>query len=300
MKKIFLIILFSSCLYAQNPYNWVHSVHTSLGVPFDQDTTDDYIIIRPQYVLSYNYIKGVPNWVAWQLNKEWYGDIPRYNGNFITDTTLPKGMYRVKHSDYTNSGYDRGHMVRSEERTRTFEDNISTFILTNIMPQTPDLNRGVWLDFEYYCEDLCKEFDKDLYIYAGGVFHHDSTIKGEGKVAVPDSCFKIVLICNRGSVIPIDTIAVMMPNIEGVRTDKWEKYKSTLKNIEQSTGYKFLSNITSIKENNEIYDNHYDNHHYIYDIEGKSWDANMPIKPKLYFQWNGKRWEKKIRPIKSN
>ena len=132
-----------------NPYKWVQSVHISLGVPFDKDTSDDYIIVRDQYVLSYNKKNGEPNWVAWELNADWYGDVTRYSGNFITDVSLPSGFYQVKHSDYTNGGYDRGHMVRSEERTRTVEDNKSTFLLTNIIPQRPDLNQGVWLDFEY-------------------------------------------------------------------------------------------------------------------------------------------------------
>ena len=137
-----------------NPYKWVQSVHVTTGVPFDKDTSDDYIIVRDQYVLSYNKNNGEPNWVAWELNADWYGDVARYTGNFITDVSLPAGFYQVKHSDYTNGGYDRGHMVRSEERTRTVEDNKSTFLLTNIIPQRPDLNQGVWLDFEYFLEDL--------------------------------------------------------------------------------------------------------------------------------------------------
>jgi len=231
-----------------NPYKWITSVHTTLGVPFDSDTTDDYIIIRPQYVLSYNSKFNVANWVSWELNSDWYGDVPRYTGNFITDTSLPIHMYRVKHADYTNSGYDRGHMVRSEERTKTIEDNKSTFILTNILPQTPDLNQGVWLDLEYYCEDLCKKQNKELFVMAGGIYKTDSTLKGEGKVRVPDSCFKIIVVLERGQTLSdvnetTPVIAVVMPNIAGVRKDPWDKYKTTVRQIESSTGYDFLNKI---------------------------------------------------------
>jgi endonuclease G len=230
------------------PYDWIQTVHTELGVPFDKDTADDYIIIRYQYVLSYNKNTGTPNWVAWNLNDDWYGDVPRYKGSFITDTSLPDGFYRVRHSNYTNSGYDRGHMVRSEERTKTATDNKSTFILTNIIPQTPDLNRGVWLKFEYFCEDLCKEDNKELYVVSGPIFHSDSTLKGENKVRVPDSCFKIVVVLNRGqglNDVSMDTkvYAVIMPNINGIRKDDWKKYKRTVDDIEISTGYDFLSKI---------------------------------------------------------
>ncbi len=228
-----------------NPYN-ILSTHVSLGVPFDADSTDDYLIVRNQYVLSYNKVLNIPNWVSWELNSDWFGDVDRYSGNFITDTTLPIGFYRVKHSDHTNSGYDRGHLVRSEERTKTIEDNKSTFILTNIIPQTPDLNRGVWLNLEYYCEDLCKKDNKLLYVIAGGINRTKNTIGNQ--IVVPDSCFKIVVVLEKGqSLLDVNEstqiISVVMPNIEGVRSDKWEKYRTSIRAIENSTGYNFLDKL---------------------------------------------------------
>jgi endonuclease G len=229
-------------------YSYVSSIHTNLGVPSDADTSDDYIIVRHQYVLSYNKNRNVCNWVASELNKTWFTDtVERYDGNFLTDNSLPSGFYKVKHDDYTNSGFDRGHMVRSEERTRTVEDNKSTFLLSQNIPQTADLNRGVWLDLEYHLEDLCKKENKELFVVAGGVFKSGKTINS--KVAIPDSCFKIVVVLELGQSIKDVTsanqvIAVMMPNIDGIRTDKWEKYKTTIDNIEASTGYNFLNKIS--------------------------------------------------------
>jgi endonuclease G len=258
MKKITLILLLliiTSCTKTgPNPINNKNnvnnhfqdsiSIHVSLGLPRDADSSDDYIIIRHQYVLSYNKNRNVANWVAWELDSSWFGDTPRYSGNFITDTSLPAGFYRVVHSDYTNSGYDRGHMVMSEERTDNAEDNKATFILTNVLPQTPDLNRGVWLKFENYCNRLCLDSNKELFIYAGGIFHTNTTIKNN--VAVPDSCFKIVVVLDSGQGLKdvnenTPVYAVVMPNIAGVRNDDWEQYKTTVRRIEKSTGYDFLS-----------------------------------------------------------
>jgi endonuclease G len=236
-------------------YSWVHSIHTSLGAPKDKDTSDDYVIVRNQYVIDYNPKKGCPNWVSWELNSSWYGDAERYSGNFITDNTLPAYMYQVKHSDYTNSGYDRGHMVRSEERTDNDEDNRQTFMMTNIMPQTPDLNQGVWLKFEYFCEDLCKKQNKELFVVAGGIFHEPyKTLKDEGKVAIPDSCFKIVVVLEKGQTLANITkstpiYAVVMPNISGVRKDDYAKYFTSVDRIESSVGYDFLSLIPDDIEN---------------------------------------------------
>lgn len=220
------------------------AIHLALGTPVDADASDDYVIVRRQYALSYNKDLNVPNWVSWNLNTDWYGEVDRYSGSFIRDTSLPDGFYRVKHSDYTNSGYDRGHMVRSEERTLTEEDNRSTFLLTNILPQRPDLNRGVWLDLEYWCEEMCKDSLKELYVIAGGIFHepHDPL---SDVVAVPDSCFKIIVVLERGqglAEITADTrvVAVVMPNIDGIRSDDWEQYVTSVDRIEASTGYDFL------------------------------------------------------------
>lgn len=235
-------------------YTWAKSVHTSLGVPFDRDTTDDYLIIRPQYVVSYSNAKGQPNWVASELNSAWYGDVERYEGNFITDNSLPASFLKIKDGDYTNSGYDRGHLVRSEERTATVDDNKSTFLMSNIIPQTPDLNRGVWLKLEYECERLCKEENKELFVVAGGIFYSNKTLNDAGKVVIPDSCFKIIVVLDKGQSLANVTsstkvIAVAMPNIAGIRTDAYSKYLTTVDRIEASTGYDFLNEISDGVEN---------------------------------------------------
>lgn len=226
---IIFVFLLNTSLFAQSPYSWVKSVHTTIGVPFDGDTTDDYIIVRDQYVLSYNKFKGGPNWVAWELNREWMGDVDRYKGKFITDKSLPDEFYKVTHDDYTNSGFDRGHMCMSKNRSKNEEDNKSTFIMSGILPQTPDLNRGVWLNFEKFCNILVIKEDKELFIYAGGIYHSGSTI-GKGKVEVPDSCFKIVYVFNKKDKPYTKAKAeivymIIMPNIEGILNDDWQKYE---------------------------------------------------------------------------
>jgi endonuclease G len=213
-----------------------------LGMPIG--ASPEYIIRRPQYVISYNRDLNVANWACWHVNAESYGPVPRYQGNFLTDNALPTGFYRVTHHDYTGSGYDRGHIVRSQERTSTREDNDATFYMTNILPQTPDLNQGVWNSFELYCEKLAKQ-QKELYLIAGGTFDKNPP-RLKGKVAVPKSTWKIVVVLERGQGlkdITKDTrvIAVDMPNINGIRNDDWRKYRVSVKELEQRTGLKFLT-----------------------------------------------------------
>lgn len=228
---------------------YINSEHVTLGVPVDTDTTDDYYIVRSQYVVSYNKNKNEANWVAWKLVASDFGDVDRYSGNFIADTSLPASFYKTKHADYTNTGFDRGHIVRSEERTVTVADNKATFILSNVIPQTPDLNQGVWLKFEYFCQDLASKQNKDLYIYSGPIFTPGvENFLGYTKVRIPDSCFKIVVVLEKNQTLKdvngkTPVYCVVMPNIDGVRKDAWETYSTTVRRIEKSTGYDFLNNV---------------------------------------------------------
>ncbi len=252
MKKSILIAiaLFSLFIVAEQKAQIINkeSIHLEMGIPLDDNASNDYLIIRPQYALSYNSELNIANWISWNLNKNWYGSVPRYSGNFIQDTSLPAEFYRVKHSDYTNSGYDRGHMVRSEERTATAEDNKSTFLLTNIMPQTPTLNQQTWLSLEFECERLCKDQNKELYVIAGGITGANPK-RLNTVVAVPDQFWKVVVILDSGQRITDVTpatkvIAVLMKNdVYTSGTNDWKLYSTTVDVIEEKTGYNLLSDV---------------------------------------------------------
>lgn len=223
------------------------SVHVELGTPADLDPSDDYLLIKPQYALSYSKVRNVANWVSWELNASYFGDVPRYKGKFITDTSLPDGFYRARHEDYVGTGYDRGHMVRSEERTRTPDDNKATFLLTNILPQFHDLNAGPWLRLEERCQELAQKGNHELFVMAGGVFGKRPQTIGRD-VAVPDAFFKIVVVLGKGQRAgDVDdqarVIAVMMPNTTGIMANDWGQYRTTVDEIEKRTGYDFLTRV---------------------------------------------------------
>jgi endonuclease G len=243
----FNVLIIAATGFSQpNESNVGWKINVELGIPKDADSTDDYLIKRDQYVIDYNKNKNVANWVSWNLNKTWIGEQNRVSG-FIPDNKLPDGWYRVKTKDYTRSGYDRGHIVASKDRSISKDDNKATFFMTNIYPQEPDLNQGPWKVLEDYCRRLCLDSDKELYITAGGVFHTNKLLIDA--IAIPDSCYKIIVILNRGQNLKsvnkkTKVIAVMMPNEEGIRGEEWESYKTTIDRIEQSTGYDFLSNVS--------------------------------------------------------
>lgn len=230
------------------------SVHLELGVPVRTgaqaaraDASDDHLMIKPQYALSYNRSRNVANWVSWRLDAASFGDAPRHRGKFLTDSTLPDGWYRVQHDDYTGSGFDRGHMVRSEERTRTPEDNKATFLLTNILPQQHDLNAGPWLRLEEACQELAQKERRVLYLIAGGLFDGRGPSRTIGKgVAVPEAYFKVAVVLEPGQgpehIGPSTrVIAAVMPNDAGLLNEGWGQYRTTVDEVERRAGYDLLT-----------------------------------------------------------
>src|SRR5262245_21988007 len=86
---------------------------------------------------------------------------------FAPDLTLPVGFVAVRPNDYRASGFDRGHLCPAADRSATRADMDATFLMTNMVPQSPDLNRMTWEKLEHYCREQVRERDVDLYVVAG-------------------------------------------------------------------------------------------------------------------------------------
>ena len=206
--------------------------------------SNNYLVVKDQFVLSYNNDHKAPNWVSWQLNEDWLGGQKR-TGNFVPDDTLPSGYGQAQPSDYTRSGYDRGHNTPSADRTASREDNEATFVMSNIAPQAPDNNQGPWEKLESYSRELARQ-GKELYIISG-TDGSKGTI-GNG-VNVPESWWKVVVILPQKGMDARDVtsntevIAVEMPNENGIKGDDWRKYITTVHAIERHTGYDLLSDV---------------------------------------------------------
>jgi endonuclease G len=221
-----------------------NSVHLELGTPRDSDPSDDLLLRRAQYVLSYNPKRNVANWASYRLLASDFGAVKRHQGKFLEDPELPAGILRVSHDDYSHSGFDRGHLVRSAERTSSRTDNDATFFMTNVVPQKHELNEGPWLRLEEHCEKLARVEHKQLFIVSGPIFTGPPTTIG-GAVRVPDEVFKIVVVLEpgegRSDVRPTTSvIAVSMPNAKETAHHDWDEYKTTIDAIEARTGYDFL------------------------------------------------------------
>jgi endonuclease G len=261
-KKFGIGILLCFSLFATNgiSHNSQISVRDSnmlFGNPSNATTKisekDNYLLEKKQYSLSYNNSKGEPNWVSWHLNASWKGEAKRCNC-FNTDLSLPELFYKVKKSEYTKTGFDRGHLCPSDDRDATDEDNEVTFFMSNMIPQSPHLNRITWVALEEYCRKLIQE-GKELYIIAGGygsggIGSNNSLTYSIGEhINVPSHCWKIIVVLSDGNDdirrITNNTrvIAVNMPNNQIVNEYHWDHYRTNVDEIEKITGYDFLNKL---------------------------------------------------------
>ncbi len=268
-----LTIIFQSVAFAK--------IEKFIGLPASQNTnlafklpeTDktEIILSREQYLLSYNKETRTPNYVAWKLETTNIGNSGRSN-NFAIDEDLEAYLseshqHAVDANDYRGSCFDRGHQVPSADRTDTVANNETTFLMSNMLPQTAYLNRVIWEHLEQYSRDLVQKQGKKLFIVAGPIYDKAMGAIGPDRdIQVPSKNFKIIYVLNANqspSTIDAKTpsIAVIMPNIlqsgsidlsdkkelckpvtngSADRRD-WEKYKTSLSEVERLSGLKFGS-----------------------------------------------------------
>ena len=212
---------------------------------------NNYFLSKPEYTLSYNNNRGTANWVSWHLSKAWRGSASRCNC-FEEDRSLPSSFFRVTSSDYSGSGFDRGHICPSADRTYSSGANENTFFMTNMAPQAPDNNQKSWADFENYLRSL---LDANEIHIISGVAGNGGTGRngfrrsiGNGAVSVPDSFWKVALIIPNGTndINRVTTssrvLAINVPNDQNISTN-WRDFRTSIDAIERLTGYDFYENL---------------------------------------------------------
>ncbi len=220
---------------------------------FYSQTFKNYFIIegfphlqQKGYHLVYDGAHKVPLWTHERLTKESLTIEAQRNEHLFYENSNVYSFHRSTLSDYYRSGFDRGHMVPAADQR--FEEGAlkETFLLTNICPQNPELNRGYWAQLERYIRAQVVESDS-VDVITGPLFLSQKVgeirqvcyqVIGENEVAVPTHFFKIIQ-TKKGSTKHIE--AYCLPNQAIALSTPLEEFKTSLEHIEKSSGLYFRS-----------------------------------------------------------
>lgn len=210
---------------------------TRYGIP----PADQHLFNR-QYIVGYSYLFRQPRWALELIDPENRRvEIETRLDSFRVDLRIPE-LFRVGLEDYVGSGFDRGHLIASADRRSSGVLNSETFLLSNMSPQHPKLNRGLWKQLEEQVRALSHAPKVvEIYSICGPLFDIGREIKVIGDdpelhrdsvVPVPHSFFKSILVEElRGR---MHLWSFILPNSE---TDQpLESYAVTTHDIEIRSG----------------------------------------------------------------
>jgi len=186
----------------------------------------DHIITHAGYSLLYNEHHEQASWVAYELTR---GNTVKHFGRsdkFIEDPSIKTGS--ASSSDYLRSGYDRGHMAPAADMSYSSATMAESFYYSNMSPQVPGFNRGIWKNLEGLIRTWAIE-DEEVYVVTGPVLTTGLPTIGFDKVSVPKYYYKVILdytepgikgigfiLPNATSNLPLENFAVSIDSVEAV------------------------------------------------------------------------------------
>ena len=235
MKYLLLLLTFiASPTYAWEqwqPYP-IEKCQVQAPYGFPQSSTQGVAICRAGYVTLNDTAAKLPVWVSYTLYPEYaLGCVPRSNG-FMADASLPKGS-RAELTDYAKSGYDIGHVAPNADMSSFDQFEKESFLLTNMFPQKPGLNRGIWKLLETSVRGWATQLGHPLVVYAGPIYGPGDISIGANKVVVPHAFFKIVIDTTTNQV------AGFLFNHEGGQGNDLTKVRAPIAQIQQLSGVTF-------------------------------------------------------------
>lgn len=219
------------------------------GIPkatYNSMQTYTRIFRNNAYMVGYSDIKGNPLWVVYKLTSlsENTPHLKRPE-SFSADW---RNLGLITSSDYTNSGYDRGHMAPNHAIALLYgkQAQVETFLMTNITPQKPSLNQKFWQRLEEMELDSFAPKFKEVWVYTGPLFDEKTTrLKSSYFVEIPDAFYKIYVGVEANGTLK--TLAVIVPQ-NAKANDRMEKYLVSIDEVERRSGFDFLHRLEDTME----------------------------------------------------
>ena len=234
--KIILFVLLFLPVVAQAQINKLCPEFTAYGAPHYKAQPGDQELCKTNYAVIHSCATKTPIAVMEFLTKEKIGGPAHRQDDFRVDPDVTADCQATL-KDYAGNPYDRGHMAPAGNNTQSAAIMSESFFLSNMVPQVPNNNRGIWKQLETWERNWVEE-GRDLYIISGGIYDAGHLVIGNG-VGVPTRLYKIIFDKQK------DTgIAYIMPNAP-LPVGDLPKYQVTIKDVEKETGMNF--NLTAPK-----------------------------------------------------
>jgi len=197
-------------------------------------STAGQIITHKYYTLSYSENDKQPYWVAYLLTGSMLNGSVKRTNYFRPDPQVTTGSAEL--SDYKRSGYNRGHLCPARDMTFDSEAMSETFYLSNMSPQVPSFNRGVWQQLEGMVRKWAINEDS-IFVVTGGIMTSPIGTIGTNEVTAPSEFYKIVLDLTGERKM----IAFILPNQKGKKS--FMDYAVSVDSVESVTGIDFFYNL---------------------------------------------------------
>ena len=234
MKKLGLVFLLFANLVLANPIDTKCPQHVIYGAPVIKDGNNQYLC-KTGYALEYNYTTKVADYVVETIKASNIAvKVAGRKDDFREDPEIP-AQFRVTLGDYTGSGLDRGHMAPAADFVYDSSVMSESFFLSNMMPQAPGNNRGIWKYLEEYTRTWATKYGQ-VYVVTGTLYDKDSKPMGKGAL-IPSFVWKIIVEPKSGK-----AIAFMFPN-EKLDPKTINEYVVSVAELEQYTKINFFPNL---------------------------------------------------------
>ena len=193
------------------------------------------------YTVSYNHKHMQANWVAYELTMAHTMGAAERESRFVIDPIISPHTARTE--DYTKSGFDRGHLAPAADMKYSEQAMKESFYTSNISPQRPGLNRGIWKQLEEKIRDWAPA-NRPLFIATGPVLNEplEQFIGYYNRISVPKRFFKVIL----DTAQPARAIGFVFPNTGSALP--LSSFALSVDAVEQITGRDFFPNLPDIQE----------------------------------------------------
>lgn len=236
MNKILLYLCLVISVLA-NPIDDKASQFVFYGAPVSPFTKNEQYLIKKNYAIHYRYDTKTAEYVVEHVTKECVTGLSKREDDFRPDPEVPK-QYQSQLSDYAGNPFDRGHLVPAGDNTQNDEVMSESFFLTNMVPQVPNHNRGIWKQLETFVRNWVLE-GKDIYVVSGTIYGKDYSSIGDNKVGVPTYLWKVI-VDKKGN----KGIAFLLPN-QPLPVADLPKYVISIYELEAKTGINFHPKLTT-------------------------------------------------------